>query len=534
MKTQRALLLVLVGVVSFVSGGWLLQRGVARGSNIYQQARLFDDVLSYISEYYVDSLGEAELYDMAIDGLLDQLDPYTTFLRPEDFAELTESTTGNYGGLGIRIEVRDGWITVVAPLPGTPAAEAGIEAGDRIVEVDGRSAYGWKSDQAVDVLRGEPGSVVRLGVVRPGLQEAMEFTVERALIHIKAVQLATVLEPDVGYVSFVNSNISEEITDELVEAVEDLLDKGAKSLILDLRNNPGGLLDQGIALSDLFLEPDEVVVSTKGRARGSTRSYRARRSARWHDLPMVILVNGGTASASEIIAGALQDHDRALIVGTPTFGKGLVQTLFNMGGRRALKLTTARWYTPSGRSIQRPSRDTSGTAVANVAERPADSTMVYRTDMGRVVMGGGGIQPDIVVPGDTLTSDEQEFLRELGSRFPEYRDAMTTYALELKGSHAVREPSFRVDAGMLRELRDRLRQKGIELTDQEWRGARRFIEQQLAYEVTRYVFGRDVEQLRRMQDDRQLRTALDLLRRADSSEELFSLAALEAEKNRLP
>ncbi|MFQ6044928.1 MAG: S41 family peptidase [Gemmatimonadales bacterium] len=543
MKRQRALLLVLVGVISFVSGGWLLQRGVSRGSEIYQQARLFDDVLSYISEYYVDSLGEAELYDMAIDGLLDQLDPYTTFLRPEDFAELTESTTGNYGGLGIRIEVRDGWITVVAPLPGTPAAEAGIEAGDRIVEVDGRSAYGWKSDQAVDELRGEPGSKVRLGVARPGFQEMMEFTVERALIHIKAVQLATVLEPGIGYVSFVNSNISEEIADELVQAVEGLLSQGAKSLILDLRNNPGGLLDQGIALSDLFLEPDQVVVSTKGRARGSSRAYRARRSARWNGLPMVVLVNGGTASASEIIAGALQDHDRALIVGTATFGKGLVQTLFNMGGRRALKLTTARWYTPSGRSIQRPPSDTSATELARagrggvegaVGETHRDSTMVFRTDGGRVVMGGGGIRPDVIVRNDTLTSGEQEFLRELGSRFPEYRDAVTTYALELKGSNAVHDPSFRVDAAMLRELRERLRAKGIELTDREWGGARGFVAQQLGYEITRYVFGRDVEQLRRMQDDRQLQMALDLLRRAGSSEELFSLAALEAEKNRLP
>jgi carboxyl-terminal processing protease len=539
MRGQRAFLLILVGVISFVSGGWLLQRGVSRGSNVYQQARLFDDVLSYVADYYVDSLGEADLYDMAIDGLLDQLDPYTRFLRPKDFEYLTESTTGNYGGLGIRIEVRDGWITVVAPLAGTPAAEAGIESGDRIIEVDGRSAFGWKSDKAVSELRGKPGTTVRLGIARPGLPEPIEFTVERALIHINAIQLATVIEPDIGYVSLVNASISEGVDEELAAAVDSVLDLGAKALIVDLRNNPGGLLDRGIAVSDLFLEPDKVVVSTKGRARGSSRSYRSRRRPRWADLPVVVLVNGGTASASEIIAGALQDHDRALIVGTPTFGKGLVQTLFNMGGNRALRITTAKWYTPSGRSIQRVVErgDRAAVAVADEAEpadSAADSSRVFRTDGGRIVIGGGGIRPDLVVRGETLPDAEQEFLRELGSRLPEYRDVMTTYALEIKGSNAVSGSAFRVTGRMLRELRKRLRERGIDVSDDEWAGARAFVEQQFTYEVTRYVFGREAEQLRRMADDRQLQTAVDLLKRARSASELFAIAAAEAEKTHNP
>ena len=543
MKGQRAFLLILVGVISFVSGGWLLQRGVSGSSNIYQQARLFDDVLSYVADYYVDSLGEADLYDMSIDGLLNQLDPYTRFLRPKDFEYLTESTTGNYGGLGIRIEVRDGWITVVAPLAGTPAAEAGIESGDRIIQVDGRSAFGWKSDKAVSELRGEPGTKVRLGIARPGLPEPIEFTVERALIHINAIQLATVIEPDIGYVSLRNANISEDVDEELAQAVDQVLSQGAKSLILDLRSNPGGLLDRGIAVSDLFLDPDQVVVSTKGRARGSSRSYRARRRQRWADVPIVVLVNGGTASASEIIAGALQDHDRALIVGTRTFGKGLVQTVYNMGGNRALRITTAKWYTPSGRSIERVVErgDRRAVAIAAEAEPPdsaadsaADSIRVFRTSAGRTVVGGGGIRPDLLVHGDTLTEAEQAFLRELGSRLPAYRDVMTTYALELKGSNAVSGSTFRVSGGMLRELRKRLQDREIEVSDEEWAGGRAFVEQQFTYEVTRYVFGREAEQLRRMRDDRQFQTAVDLLKRARTASELFAIAAAEAEKTRNP
>lgn len=282
MKVQRALLVTLVAVISFVSGGWLLQRGSARAQNVYQQARLFDDVLGYVSDYYVDSLGEGDLYDLAIDGLLNELgDPYSSFLRPEDFADLTESTTGNYGGLGIQIDVRDGWITVIAPIAETPAEAAGLETGDRIVEVDGQSTYGWNNSKAVQVLRGEPGSKVKLGVVRPGFPEPIEFEIERARIHIKAIQLATILGSDVGYVSLVRSNISEQLEGELIEAINGLRANGAQSLLLDLRYNPGGLLDQGVAVSDLFLDSGQEVVATKGRARGTTFSYKARHPQKW-------------------------------------------------------------------------------------------------------------------------------------------------------------------------------------------------------------------------------------------------------------
>jgi carboxyl-terminal processing protease len=261
MKGQRFFLLALVGFVSFLSGGWLLQRGTHQAGNVYQQARLFDDVLGYVADYYVDSVGEAELYDLAIEGLLTELeDPYAQYLRPEDFQEFRESTTGNYGGLGIRIDVRDGWITIIAPIVDTPAEKAGLETGDRIVAVDGESTYGWKSDQAVSILRGEPGSEVTLTIARPGMPEPIDMVVERATIHLKAIQLATLLRSTVGYVSLVGTSISDNSPAELAEAIDDLREQGATSLILDLRYNPGGLLDEGIEISDLFLDPGESVV----------------------------------------------------------------------------------------------------------------------------------------------------------------------------------------------------------------------------------------------------------------------------------
>ena len=544
MKGQRVLLLTLVGFVSFMSGGWLLQRGTSRAGNVYQQARLFDDVLGYVADYSVDSIGANELYDLAIDGLLEQLDdPYARFLRREDFEQLTESTTGNYGGLGIRIDVRDGWITVIAPIVGTPAEEAGLETGDRIIAVDGESTFGWKSDQAVNELRGPSGTEVRLSVARPGFTEAIQFTVERATIHINAIQLATVLDEDVGYISLVQSSIGEKLAGELEEEVKRLTEEGATALILDLRRNPGGLLDAGVDVSDMFLDPGQDIVSTRGRARGMSELYEARHGQRWPDLPVVVLVDGGTASASEIIAGAWQDHDRALVIGTPTFGKGLVQTVFRLGELQALRLTTARWFTPSGRTIQRVrDRAAADALIAGQVEDSAeavdvavvDSSQVYVSDGGRVLIGGGGIRPDLVVSPDTLTTVEQEFLRALGAQLPAYRDVMTTYALELKAAGGITDPRFEVTDAMRAEFGRRLREREVEIPDELFRGAQLLVDQQFGYEVQRYVFGRESESRRRIEDDLQVQKALELLREARSVPELLALAESQAEVSRTP
>ena len=521
-----------IAVVALASGGALLQREAAPTGSVYQQARLFEDVLAHVADYYVDSLDERQLYQMAIDGMLDRLqDPYSTFLKRDDFRLLSESTTGNYGGLGIQIDVRDGWITVVAPLPDTPAERAGIQSGDRIIALDGRSTEGWKNDQAVRELRGPPGTAAELKVRRAGLDQPLTFKITRATIHIRSVQIAMMLDDRVGYVAL--SPVNESSARELSETMGDLARQGMKSLILDLRANPGGLLDQGIAVSDLFLDPGQEIVATRGRAPTATRAFRDGKPQTWPTLPIVVLVNGYTASAAEIITGALQDHDRALVVGTPTFGKGLVQSLFQLTPETALKLTTARWYTPSGRTIQRPSRtEVEQVALVEAAEQgrdslQPDSSLIFRTDRGRIVYGGGGIRPDLFIGPDTFTTAERGFMRALGGHVPAYWDVLATYALELKAASVVASPNFVVSAGMVDEVLRRLRTRSAAVPDSVMAGARSLISQQLGYEATRYVFGRGPEFRRRMGDDHQVQQALALARRARTPQELLALAAAQ-------
>ncbi len=535
---QRWGVIVMVSVISFLSGGWLLQRGAAAGGNVYQQARLFDDVLGHVSAYYVDSLGETDLYQKATEGMLEQLeDPYSVLLTGDDYKALTEQTSGNYAGLGIQIDVRDGWITVVAPLPETPAERAGVQTGDQIIEVDGKSTKGWKNDEAVKALRGTPGSKVTITVRRSGIPEPIKYALTRAQIHIRSVPAGTMFEGGVGYISL--NPVSETSAGELRQEITAMRRKGMKSLILDLRYNPGGLLDQGVEVSDLFLDARQEIVSTRGRARGATKQFFDDARQSWPELPIVVLVNEGTASAAEIVAGALQDHDRAVVVGTPTFGKGLVQTLFPLGEGVALKLTTARWYTPSGRTIQRTAEseeeqmeqaalEASDTLVGEPDPSASDSAIrarpTYRTGAGRIVRGGGGIVPDLVIRTDSLTEAEREFAKALGTDAPLFRDVLTSFALEQKSTRGVTSETFSVTPAMRQQVYKRLGEKGVELTPAEFGQGGRLVDQQLGYEIARYVFGRPAEFRRRAADDPQMQTALELLRKAGSPKELLGLA----------
>jgi carboxyl-terminal processing protease len=535
---QRWGVILTVSVISFLSGGWLLQRGTTVGGNVYQQARLFDDVLGHVSAYYVDSLGETDLYQKATQGMLEQLkDPYSVLLTGEDYKALTEQTSGNYAGLGIQIDVRDGWITVVAPLPETPAERAGVLTGDQIIEVDGKSTEGWKNDEAVKALRGEAGSKITITVRRAGIAEPIKYPLTRAQIHIRSVPAGTRFDGGVGYITL--NPVSETSAGELRSEITAMKRKGMKSLILDLRSNPGGLLDQGVEVSDLFLDAKQEIVSTRGRARGSTKQFYDDARQSWPELPIVVLVNEGTASAAEIIAGALQDHDRAVVVGTPTFGKGLVQTLFPLSEGVALKLTTARWFTPSGRTIQRTveseedqlaqaALEASDTALTEPDPAATDSAIrtrpVYRTGAGRIVRGGGGIVPDLVVRFDTLTDGEREFAQALGGNAPQYRDVLTGLALEQKTAKKITSETFTVTPELRQRMLQRLKEKGVELTPAEFSRGSRLVDQQLGYEIARYVFGRPAEFRRRAADDPQVQTALELLRQAQTPKELLGLA----------
>ncbi len=529
MNRQRILTASGLAIVALVTGGWLLQHAQQPRRSVYQQARMFDEVLAHVADYYVDSLDERQLYQMAIDGLLSQLeDPNSGFFEAADFRSLTEQISGDYGGLGIQIDVRDGWITVVAPLPDTPAERAGIQTGDQIIAIDGRSTEGYKSDQAVSELRGTPGTSIEIMVRRVGMEQPLPFSLTRARIHFRSVQVALMLDGGVGYVSL--SPVSSSSAAEVAAAVKQLHDQGMRSLIFDLRGNPGGTLDQGVAVADLFLDRGEEIVSTRGRAPGATQVFRDDAPQEWSGLPIVVLQNAGSASAAEIIAGALQDHDRALVIGTASFGKGSVQSFWRLAPETGLKLTTGRWYTPSGRSIQRryaSEEEHEAQVMAAIRGRDTtavDSTQVYRTAGGRTVYGGGGIRPDLLVLADTLTTSERTFMRALGASIPAYRDVIASYALELKSAGAVTDPQFTVSAAQVDEVLRRLADRGAELEPDVVSGARGLIAQNLGYEVARYVFGRDAEFRRRMADDGQVQEALRLVRRARTPQELLTLA----------
>lgn len=543
---QRWGVIAVVAAISFFTGGWLLQRGAATGGNVYQQARLFDDVLSHVHDYYVDSIPETELYEKATAGMLEQLkDPYSVLLVGDDYRALTEQTSGNYAGLGIQIDVRNDWITVVAPLPDSPAERAGIETGDQIVAVDGKSTEGWKNDAAVKALRGEAGTKVSLLVRRTGLRQVLTYNLVRSRIHIRSVPVGTMFTGGVGYISL--NPVSETSAAELRAEILAMKTKGMKSMVLDMRGNPGGLLDQGVKVADLFLDPRDEIVSTRGRARGSTREFFDDSREPWPDLPIVVLVNDGTASAAEIIAGALQDHDRAVVVGAPTFGKGLVQTLFPLGEGVALKLTTAKWFTPSGRTIQRDVKNEEEQALLAAGEPggqkasdslggelplPRDTSIkarpIFHTDGGRIVRGGGGIVPDIVVRPDTLTADEKEFARVLGEKLPQYRDVLTDYALELKRNRSITSERFEITPAMQQQVYEQLQKRGVEMSPEVYKGAVHLVDAQLTYEIARYVFGRPAEFRRRAQDDPQMQMAMSLLHKAQTPRELLSRATTAA------
>jgi carboxyl-terminal processing protease len=388
---------VLALVVCFTSG-WFLQSRLAPHGEVYREARLFETVLAHVRDYHVDSLPEAELYVQATEGLLHQLhDPYAALLRGREWERHMERTTGDYAGIGLLVDARNGWVTVVSPMQGSPAERAGIRTGDRLLEIDGKAAADWTLDQAVQAMRGKVGTPIEVMVGRDDTAAALRFRLVRERIHQPAVPAGILLPGGIGYLGM--TMVREHAAAELEREVERLVGDGMRALVLDLRSNPGGLRDEAVEAADLFLDPAQQILVSRGRAPGDNQAWSDDRPQRWRDLPIVVLVNGGTASAAEIIAGALQDHDRALVVGDTTYGKGIVQTVFTLGPELALRLTTARWYTPSGRSIQGAELD-SAMGAAHAAAEP----VTFRSTGGRVLSAGGGIVPDVVLGPDTLLS----------------------------------------------------------------------------------------------------------------------------------
>ncbi|HVP57075.1 MAG TPA: S41 family peptidase, partial [bacterium] len=319
---------------------------IARASNVRDSMMLFQDVMTKIREEYVDRVDIDKLIYGAIRGMLDTLDPHSQFLTKKQYDDLMISTHGSFGGLGIEIDIRNDWLTVIAPIEGTPAARAGIRGGDRVVKIDGKSTRGISMNDAIEKLRGPKGTDVTISIQREGEAELLDYTITRDVIKIKSVPYAGMLDDKVGYVRL--AQFSEDSGQELRDAVNKLKAKGMQKMILDLRRNTGGLLTQAIEVSEEFVKPGQVVVSTKGRYPEQDHEYLAGQRASGGDFPLIVLVDNTSASASEIVAGAIQDLDRGLVVGIPSFGKGTVQSVMRLPGDNALKLTTAKYYTPSG------------------------------------------------------------------------------------------------------------------------------------------------------------------------------------------
>jgi carboxyl-terminal processing protease len=323
----------------------------ASADDIYRQLNLFGDVFERIRSDYVEKPDDAELVEAAINGMLTSLDPHSTYMNARSFRDMQADTNGKFGGLGIEVTMEDGLIKVISPIADTPAARAGILSGDIITQVDGEELQGLTLNQAVDKMRGEVKTFVKLTILRNDREDPLELNLTREIITVKSVKFRQ--EDDVGYIQI--TQFGEQTTDSLRGAIEslrkDIGDDRLKGYIVDLRNDPGGLLDQAIGVCDTFLDKGEIV-STRGRNPEDTKRWDARHSDLTKGKRLVVLINGGSASASEIVAGALQDHKRATLLGTRTFGKGSVQTIISVGNDAAIRLTTARYYTPSGRSIQ--------------------------------------------------------------------------------------------------------------------------------------------------------------------------------------
>jgi carboxyl-terminal processing protease len=536
MKLKRTVVApALVAGVALVSGGWLLQQGVSDQKNIYEQARVFDEVMTLLSERFVDRPQSGDLYRMATEGMIEELgDPHTTFLTPEEFNEFYTTMSGEYAGIGAQIVERDGWVTVLASLPGTPAERAGLRAGDRMIEIAGRSTRGWDSDQAVKVLRGARGTPVNVKIVRIGVEQPIPFSITREEIHLSSVPYAFMMGDGVGYVNL--SIFSGASAKEVRENVERLRGQGMKKLIFDLRENPGGLLDQGVGVSELFLKPGQAVVETRGRTAADNTVARARGGEIAPEMPIVVLVDEYSASAAEIVAGALQDHDRAVVLGARSYGKGSVQDLFPLSGGNFLKVTTSKWFTPVGRSIQKDlpkagdARATMAAATGAVDEEgtpipgaQSDTTRPYRTATGRVVYGGGGIVPDVVVRPDTATMAEQDFFRAAAKGGAVFNDVLFRYAIEYGRQHPQLRPDFAVTPEMRREFYDRLRAANLVITPEQYEGARTFIERRIGQEVVQHKFGANAAAQRVTVADRAVADAFAMLKRAESPSALLRL-----------
>jgi carboxyl-terminal processing protease len=501
-------------------GGFYGRSALAVEDQVPDQYKVFTAALNAVEANYVGTVESDRLVYGAITGMLQTLDPHSSFMDPRTYAQMRERQEGRYYGLGITIAVVDGEITVVSLFEGSPAYQKGLRRGDSIAKIEGEETKGWTSDDAVRKLRGPKGTPVRISLKRSGFDQLIDLAVIRDEIHIPTVPASFMIDAQTGYVRL--SEFGENTDQELGQALRALQRQGMKRLVFDLRNNPGGALDQAIKVANRFLPRGAMVVYTRGRVPNSDQDYRATESSDYLNVPMVTLTNRSSASASEIVSGALQDHDRSLIVGETTFGKALVQSVYRVSEGAGVAVTTAHYYTPSGRLIQRP-WDDSFDEYLTYTMRDQDPNKVHNaedlklTDAGRKVYSGGGIEPDRRFDGPIEGFNPTRFGRTLNARniFDVYAQRFTRKGdarITLTPTAAPREllSGFEVTDAMVSEFRELVEKSKVKIDEADWQKDLPFIKAMIRYEIDLDLFGVEAARKDLVKSDPQLQFAVTL------------------------
>jgi carboxyl-terminal processing protease len=511
-ERRGALLVIGVLVVSAILGGIYgpsVRATSTDVSSLQDSVKSFTHVLSIVQKNYAVPIDtDHAIYSGAIPGMLRVLDPHSSFFDPRAYANLREDQRGRYYGVGMTIVPRDNFTYVLSPMPGSPAYRAGIRPGDIIMAVDNKTTEGLSSSEVADMLKGPKGTVVHITMKRVGYAENINFTVTRDEIPKHSVDLDFEVKPSIGYIKL--SGFNETTDTELTMALKDLDATKLDGLVLDLRGNPGGLLNEAVAVSDMFLDKNQLIVSHHGRA-SAERRYYAVRGNRGVTIPLVVIVNGGSASASEIVTGAIQDHDRGLVVGEQSFGKGLVQTVSGLSENTGLALTTARYYTPSGRLIQRDYKDISLYDYLYNHKNPAP-TEVKLTDSGRQVTGGGGITPDVLVPPVKLNAFQENLLRH--EVFFAYQGGVGNFTTYFLGSKPEITKEFVANDAVLKTFRAYLNKEKVPYTEDDLTQNLAWVKREIRKEVFISMFGLTEGAKADLDDDVQLQKAVESLPQA--------------------
>lgn len=504
---------------------------VFSGDNLRDSIRKFNDVLTYTEKYYIEEVDTQKLVEAALNGMFNQLDPHSVYIPAKEFTAVEESFRGDFEGIGIEFQIVNDTLTVVSPITGGPSEQLGILPGDRIVKIDGKSVIGITNDEVRQKLRGKAGTQVNVTIVRPGSTKQLEYTIVRDKIPIYSVDAHFMIDDKTGYVSV--SRFSETTFDELTNALKDLNAKGMKQLLLDLRGNPGGYLNQAVQIADLFIDGKKKIVYTVGRRNEFNEEYFASETFPYEKIPLVVLINRGSASASEIVSGAVQDWDRGLVVGETSFGKGLVQRQFQLFDNSAIRLTISEYFTPSGRLIQRDYKnkkdkkdyyseisdreESEGDNIEHTAEK--DSTKpTYKTLIKkRNVFGGGGITPDYIVKSKTLTEYTQNLLKE-NLFYSFVLGYLDTHSNEIKNKYGNDLTKFRkeflINTDLLNSFVNFAKTKKIEFNQSDFEKDKDYIAARLKAQIARNFWKNDGWYSVLLEGDSQFRKALELFKEA--------------------